>query len=451
MATDLPQGKVLLMHKGEYNALTTYEYLDLVTSEQATYLYVNQIKAAGISLDNETYWRLVARTPLKGIDYWTATDEQAVLDAIEATNNANEAAEIAIAAVSTAGWEKVQMLVRLGRGPEVFPVGHQMLVKDTTWGDLVVEVLGHDHHKKPGEPTIPTMTMGFRDCVISAHQFSSGEMTWGNTTESPLPVGTYHFTLASGNMGAALEDTGTYQFATAQAIPPGGGWRCIDNVVVLYDENRAAIQSDIPLTAGSSGTNLGSIGSAVVDIAAIIGTFNVTTRARYGSNNYEQSALRQYLLSDAAAGSVWESKTPFDLPPSWSAGSSGFLANLPSDFLAVLSPVDILWRTNNVFEYGYALNTQFTLLGEKVFLLSRSEVFGGSESSVNDGTQLAYYTPNVALDRIKFNLSGVARAWWLRAPAPSSAHYVRGVTTDGAVGRNYAYNTYGVAPAFVIY
>ena len=461
----LELGKVKITPRGEWDAYTEYHHLDITTLDEATYLYLPENPSTGNEVTDTDFWQLLAKVPKKGVDYWTPAEDLAMSTAIF---KAESAAEVALAALGASGWETVTYMVRLGKGPQVFPVGSYLMVENTTWGDLIVEVLGHNHHPKPGEPLAPTMTLGFRDRVISSLQFDASELSWANTEETVLPAGTYHFTMVNGDFGGQTREDGTYQFTIAQAIPAGGGWRhntvglyqstsegykkenITNGTITTYGANKIAIESGLTVTEGSGGTFLGVMSRNYIDTANTIGAFNSTQRSYYGSNNYKESAMRQYVESDAAAGSVWTAQTPFDMPPSWASSTAGFLAGLPEELLFALGEVDIPCRGDLVFETDGVLNTAYTLRS-KMFLLSRSEVFGGSESSVADGTRLDYYKDDLAIDRIKFNLSGAAGSWWLRAPYPSYANHVRYVTTDGAGTTTSAHSTYGVAPAFVIY
>ena len=81
----------------------------------------------------------------------------------------------------------------------------------------------------------------------------------------------------------------------------------------------------------------------------------------WGSNNYAQSAARQWLNSDAAAGSVWTPTNKFDRAPSWATSKVGFMKGLPADFLAAVQPAAIPCRTNSVFEVNSLDGTEYTV------------------------------------------------------------------------------------------
>jgi len=180
-------------------------------------------------------------------------------------------------------------------------------------------------------------------------------------------------------------------------------------------------------------------------------------RAIFGSNNYAQSAVRQWLNSAAVAGSVWTPTNVFDRPASWATSYNGFMHGLPADFLAVVQPAVLACRTNSLFEVesldgtAFAINQLYSLKVDKFFLLSRPEIFGNWDSeSYKDGTQLEYYNGLTATERIKRDVAGTARDAWWRSPLPSFASGARVVTSSGGVSSYNAYGGYGVAPACII-
>jgi hypothetical protein len=192
-------------------------------------------------------------------------------------------------------------------------------------------------------------------------------------------------------------------------------------------------------------TDLGTVANAISQD----GNTNSIQRALMGSNNWKQSALRQYLNSSAAAGSVWAPQTKFDRPPSWAATTAGFLKGIDPEFLSVLGFVKKTTALNTITDGG---GTEIT--SEKVFLLSSTEAyFGGSE-----GTAYPYYSDfsdngsastGADTNRIKYR-NGTAKYWWLRSPHAGYAYIVRLVTPSGALYDTNATTSYGVAPACCI-
>ncbi|MFR2213677.1 MAG: hypothetical protein ACLS61_07515 [Ruminococcus sp.] len=91
--------------------------------------------------------------------------------------------------------------------------------------------------------------------------------------------------------------------------------------------NSAAIET-VSVTAGSGGTNLGTF------LPAGDGKVNSLHRLAYGYNRWSQSALRQWLNSDAAAGEWWgfSEMTSRQSPRSSCPSKDGFSKGFEADF-----------------------------------------------------------------------------------------------------------------------
>jgi hypothetical protein len=275
-----------------------------------------------------------------------------------------------------------------------------------------------------------------------------------------LPAGTYNFTW---NYATSSMVNGTYQFTLTQAVPAGG------QIVLGTNSNStaitsckiatyataaatAAIESGIVVTEGTKGTSLGTISDTSTDSENL----NCAQRIMWGSNNYAQSAARQWLNSDAAAGAVWTPTNKFDRAPSWATSKAGFMSGLPADFLTAVQPAAIPCRTNSVFEVNSLDGTEFAVnqvytLNDMFFMLSSPEIYGDWDSSaIKDGGLLEYYEGFTNTERIKYDAAGSARHCWLRSPYPWGAYTERTVDTSGALSGRSAYSALGVAPACII-
>ena len=362
-------------------------------------------------------------------------------------------------------WEDVRNAVRLGIAPSLFPVGYEFTVEREGSGYHTFVVRGHDHHVAANKKLTHTMTLemkhvyGTSSTPYKAFVFDATEALYYAETE--LPAGTYNFTLLSG-YDATYGGGKTLSFTLANPVPAGGvimfPWgyqkQSTETKISTYASNTAttAIES-VSVTEGASGTNLGTADGNTPNM-------NHSHRIRYGSNNYAQSALRQWLNSDAARGAVWTPQTVFDRPPSWHTGTdaayAGFLNGLEAEFLAVVQPAVVPCRTNSIFEVNSLDGTEFVInqtydLEDKFFLLSRPEIYGTWDSaSYKDGERLEFYEGLTDTERIKYDSAGSARYCWLRSPDPSSAYTERSVYTDGTLYGYYAYSTLGAAPACII-
>lgn len=368
-----------------------------------------------------------------------------------------------LTAVNT--WEDIKNAVRLGLGAKLFPVGYEFTTEDATTGAVITWVVrDHDKHEAANGKLTHSMTLEAKYVYSNSAGtyltlvFDANEALYYAAEE--IPAGTYNFTwnYATGSMV-----NGTYQFTLTKAVPAGGqivlgtnssstaitGCKIATYATVAAT---AAIESGIVVTEGSEGTSLGTIAAT----SATSENLNCAQRIMWGSNNYAQSAARQWLNSDAAAGSVWTPTNKFDRAPSWATSKAGFMKGLPADFLAAVQSAAIPCRTNSVFEVNnldgteYTVNTAYTL-NDMFFMLSRPEIYGSwDSSSVKDGELLEYYEGLSDIERIKYDAAGSARYCWLRSPNPGYAYIERLVGTSGALHYYHAMYGIGVAPACII-
>lgn len=341
-------------------------------------------------------------------------------------------------------WKEIQNIVRKGIGPTIIPIGYQFTVDHSVYGNKPWVVLGHNVHKNAHNIDSPTMLIGAVP-VLGTLQFDSPEAIY--YAESQLAAGTYHFTIDGYDEWAA----GTYQFTLTQAVPAGGQivlngsysyQGAFTNAKINTYASRTTttpIESNVAIIAGSAGTNLGTTGE---------GNVNHIQRISYGSNNYKESAMRQFLNSASPAGSVWIPQTKFDRPPSWVTNTAGFMNGLDADFLAAVCETTVPCGSNNVYEAPDSTVTKDGIysVNDKFFLLSNREI--GFTSDVDDGsTLLPYYDGATNADRIKYNASGVAANWSERTPVSGCADLVRLVDPDGTLSSKSVRLGGGLAPA----
>ena len=384
---------------------------------------------------------------------------------------ANALAMIAVAQASNAGditsGKAIAQIVRSGLGPRAFPVGSRLTVAHSEYGSIALDVAAHNHHKKPGDPDAPTMTLLMHHCIYG-RQIDASELLWANTGDSALAAGAYNFTLYKGSNGGQTYEDGTYQFTIAQPIPAGGGWTHpkvgawyanaadykVANItgatITTYNADGSVLETGIVVTAASGGTSLGTASNAKADCVHTVGRFNSIMRRAYGSNNWQESAIRPWLNSDAASG-WWQRQTIFDMAPSY-ASVAGFLNGIDPDFAAALGEVDIVTARNTVYEMSDTLGGSYTTR-DKVFLLSMAELGLGKNDTIAEGTVLPFYDGATQVDRIKYDAASpsTARYWWMRSPIPWNAYNVRLVHPDGSLNNGSAANGYGAAAACVIY
>ena len=338
--------------------------------------------------------------------------------------------------IAISNWEDVQRAVRMGLADKIFKVGDQFVSSYDT-GQIVWDVIGINHDIPTDKKYKNSLTLQAHDCIMNC-QFDAPEALY--YAETGLAAGAHIFTLN------ALQ----YTFTTTEPIPEGGQvfvstWQSatgagvyVPTKITTYAADRAtAIETGLDVTA-TTGTDT---------LAAV----NDHRRCRYGSNNYVESAIKQFLNSDATSF-AWTPKTNFDRPPSGEPYTGGgFLKLLDPELVAVLGAVDKQVARNTVTDGGGQ-----DLFSDKVFLLSRTEVFGGTEGVTTGENPYPWYSTLTAnpttgplAGRIKY-LSGSARLWWLRSPNTGNSNCPRYVYTTGIVYYLNANNAYGLAPACCI-
>lgn len=351
--------------------------------------------------------------------------------------------------------ENVQKIVRNGTANKIFPIRTKMYCHrdDDT---LEWDVIGIDHDTPADSRFTHSMTLQLHDCFPKVMQFDAAEAFYYCETE--LPAGTYHFTIDS-TYDVAHNDLSSYQFTLGQAVPEGGqltfpwGYNVNASTVKVNSFESATSTTTIEQVAVSEGTGGRNLGKLTV-AGDFTNNLNSIHRVRYGSNNYKESAIRQWLNSTAEAGSVWAPQTKFDRPPEWHTGNkaiAGFMNGMDADFLAAIGKTHIVVARNNACDGG-----GYDEMDDYFFLLSRSEVYGGVEvSGVNEGTAYPYYSDYSSLsaagigndsNRIKYR-SGSLQSWWTRTPNSESGSVVRDVITSGAVSATGTNGGYGVALA----
>lgn len=339
--------------------------------------------------------------------------------------------EYIVARSDIKSWAAVQEIVRAGLASKAFNIGDQLLA-NYNGAPVVWDVIGIDHDKPTDTGFTHSLTLQAHDCLSNA-QYDAPEALY--YAEVELALGAYTF-----KKGAV-----DYTFTLGSAIPAGGqavltwaGTPAIPAEIKTYPTklSNTAIET-VAVTAGATGTALTPI--------------NDLGRAKSGSNNYKDSAIRQWLNSSEASF-AFAAQTNYDRPPTDAPFTgAGFLNLLDADLVAVLGAVDKQVARNTVTDGG-----EQDLFSDKVFLLSRVEIFAGTEGTTTGEQAYPYYsalaanpTINALAGRIKY-LNDAARYWWLRSPITGFADYPRGVHTSGTVGGSSAVDAFGAAPACCI-
>ena len=328
------------------------------------------------------------------------------------------------------------------------PAADDEVLVTEAYDKILFDVVDHRTVTDPADGLSKPAMILLMHHVIYGRPFDESEAIY--YAESALAPGSYYITIANDSWVAG--NNAPHYFTLTQQVPAGGqivfpgGYNATfsGGSAKTYSgpNSTSAIETvTITKTAIAGATDLGTTGS---------GNVNHIHRAKCGSNNYKESALRQWINSAAVANAWWAPSNIFDRPPAY-ANLAGFQHGMDSDFLAVVKAITIPCHTNNTYELPeWTKDTAYNLV-DRFWLASRDELGFGTER-VADGTVFAAYDGAGNTDRIKYDLSNAstARNWWLRSPNPSNASRERGVLTDGSLNNNYAYSGYGAVAACVI-
>ena len=342
-------------------------------------------------------------------------------------------------------WAGIQKAVRSGIAPSLLPVGTQLTIEHDDYGVCVYDVVAHDYFKSAIDENAHTMTLMSHE-VLPRIQYDSTEAFYHADEE--LPAGTYNFDVVS---SGGMWMSGTYQFTLDYSVPKGGILAISGNYMSYLDTLKVVAcrsQTDdfssemVAITKGSGGTKLGTIGVEL----------NHWSRVAYGSDNYKESAIRQFLNSSERMGNVWSPQTKYDRPPIWLTNIDGFMAGLDDEFLSVVGAVVVPCSSNKMFESQDSTTKPYEQYNvvDKFYPASQQEIFGIATDIVEDNSHLLpYYDGATNTERIKYR-DDSAVAWRLRTPRNGYGCNVRLVGTDGTLRNDFANLEYGVAPMCTI-
>lgn len=339
-------------------------------------------------------------------------------------------------------WAEIKQNVKMGYGEILYPVGTDFSVDcpaGAPYDSIVWTVV--DHRVENGEH-IMTLLMKH---IIYGLQFDAPQAII--VPDETMTAGTYRFKLLSGydtehDGGKSVQFTLANDLAAGCQIvmnwPYNQTW--IGKNITVYGEFGTTVIETCVMSEGTGGTDLG-------DADGTVSILNHTQRARYGSNNYKESAMLEWLNSDDLAGQWQTQQTRFQRPCSYATNRAGFVTYLDPEFVAVIREGTHLNRTNEVFDLNGKKQAYSTT--EKFFLPSQEEIGFSSESGIVCGTVFDFYSGAAQSDKIKYDIAAqtIARSWWLRTPTPSTAYYERYVYSSGALSLNYAYFGTGASAA----
>ena len=372
----------------------------------------------------------------------TMSDQTDLNNALSAINSDLSGLTNIVLNSPSTDWSVIQKQVEFGLAKNLYPVGTQFTVHHDVYGDMLFDVIGHDHDLSAGKEHSMTLLM---HNVIYSTQFDEIEGFY--YCADGLTAGTYNVTIT--RQPWFTDDVGkTFQFTLADDVPAGAilwwdGYNVTreGRTVRVYNTRGATSAAQTAtMTEGNGGTALGSVDGT--------GNFNFFDRTVLGSNDWEESGVRQWLNADVASN-WWEPKTNWDRLVNYYS-RPGFLYGFDADFKNVLVETTHGNRSNTVYD-SHGTNVAYSTT-EKIFLLCNEEVNLAQEQGIVCGTVYDYYKNAANADRIKYDITstGTARNWWLRSPYPSHASSERLVNLSGALNNSNADYGYGVAAACVI-
>lgn len=400
------------------------------------------------------------------------------LNSIEAARAAQEGASL-----PSVYWSEIKEIAEGGSANTHFSIGDQLVDKYTDPDNTTTTVYSNPWDimdfrsvTKHDGTEVPSIIIGTHYTGLVSMQFSGWQALVYSKTG--LPAGTYNFVAGASWGSKGLVANTAYQFTLTQALPAGGhivgvkSWPDTALASWTVQTFASATSTEVietaSVTAGSDGTALGTVSLQVptdTNTITIDGTdytyrLNGMHQAGYGYNRWKYSAVRQYLNSDAAAGEWWTPQHDFDRAPSVASTKAGWLAGVPDEFKAVLTPIKVQTAlpTALATEEGITYDETY----DKVFLPSLTEHYISPQ--IAEGTEFEYwkeingtatkFPTGTATDALKvYSISNHSNATyrWLRSSHRGTGCIAWRVDPSGYVGHNNAArNSLPLAPACAI-
>lgn len=347
----------------------------------------------------------------------------------------------------SASWREIKRNVKLGRGETLYPIHTIFNVRSKKFGMIPFEVVAHDADEDPDNANAHTITL---HCLEGLTR----DKTFGYAFDATEKLCVCPNGLAAGTYSI---DNGYVSFTLTNNVP-ANGFLAIDldliqgiAVSIKSYSSDGTIVETAPIVEDAQDESATDL-STVIDS----GDMNDIDRAYYGSGNYGQSNIRQWL--NGRGRNWYQAATKFDMPPLY-VGDEGFLDDLDSEFVDVLLATEQTVRTNGRYEIGEGMSNATYTVTDKVFLPSGDQIFApwngqtpaNPEGTLWDGydfseSNLSNNEQNLA--RVKYAHSHKGEfpvGWWLRSGDAGCVMGDGGRGGDGACGPRFA-----VAPACVI-
>ena len=225
-----------------------------------------------------------------------------------------------------------------------------------------------------------------------------------------MAAGNYYFTFAA-SWGSNVVAGAAVSFTLPSALQFGericGCYGAPDQSksnwkVYVVTDSGITIGSAISTGSDSTGTNLGVMNAQTRNASGNY-FLNCIHEVAYGYNRWMMSALRQYLNSDAAVNTWWESFDALDVRPDYLSTKPGFLAGYDESVKQYFKPIKVVTVAQN----GDGNVEDITY--DRVFLSSLEQMYCVPQFSGKEGDYWEYYK----------------RLLGRTTPAPTSQTYAR--------------------------
>ena len=295
-------------------------------------------------------------------------------------------------------WKMLQNKVRANNMSDI-SIGDQYTCSQGS-SSLTWDVIGKNIDTPANSNLSHTLTLRTHFVLSDTMKFSGPEALYACQTEV-LNAGTYYFS----EYDEGWEKYNYYQFTITQQVPVGGQlvYDDYNSVILTYasSSNRTPIET-VSVSNKHTGINLGEIYYSTCN-----GNFNAFGRL-YDSNNWKESAIRQWLNSDKPAGEWWSPQNPWDRPPNEVSTMNGFMYDLDPDFKSVIGKTQITTKYLNIITG--AIDSTYTT-DDYFFLLSTSQI---SSDYSGEGSKYTPYSNDAS--RIVSDINGQRRYYKLRSP-----------------------------------
>lgn len=381
---------------------------------------------------------------------------EAATKADKAAKNANDAADTANAAakaveLAATGLSGAQMraLVRTGDAPKVLYPG-DLITAGWTWeGTTYPMRMAVAHHYTGADDAHPLKELGdgrtancmdlqFIDALPISFPFEPKQAFYNNV--DVVSAGQYTFTVSV----SAVWGTGAfgtvgkfpYTFTLSEDVPEDSQWLWNAGYssgltqIQIYAPYDGALLQTVTVSAGSTGTSLGTISSLAT------GDFNTWVRGCEGSNFWKDSAMRAWLNSDSTD---WDSRRTRFTRKHPMAGKPGFLAGLEQSLRDGMASVKVKTEPHQTDGAAPVETVDLVRLPSSIEHYFNSYLGQSTDGFKAEGVVFDYWKAVAAANNNPDVIAGWNTYAWLIARDPNKV--ARPVLTRSAL-RNLASSNY---------